>query len=510
MTTATPKPGKPAQKKRGDLMSRIPAGFVRAVLRGHSSLGLAFAALIYLVCLSGSIAVFAHEFQRWESAAAPQVTDVTPDAVQTAFEGAIARGGPGVEHVYITLPSADFPRLLLYVDAAEDRQYLADARGQIVEGSAFAWTEFITRLHINLHLPQTWGGFLVGLIGVALLSSLISGILAHPRIFRDAFHLRLGGSKRLQEADLHNRLGVWALPFHIIISLTGAFLGLTTIIVGVLGMAMFNGDVNKVYALFIPAPPVDDPRPAPVLDLRPMFAKLPDKDGRIEYVFTEHPTERGGAALFNVRHPDRLAGTDSYAFRRDATIYNERPAAANNLGEDILAASGTLHFGWFGGGIVKIVYFALGLGLTYLAASGVHIWLARRRNKGRPAPGWERAWAATVWGQPAGLAAAVVAALVAGTIAPTIAAWLVVSLAFLLAAIRLPAEALSRSGRLGAGALLLLAPATHLALRGGIGAADSMAWIVNAAFAAGGIGLLLWKRRAPAAPARPAPASAPA
>lgn len=505
--TATPasKPRKPK-----DLMSRIPAGFVRAVLRGHSSLGLAFAALIYLICLSGSIAVFAHEFQRWESAAAPQVTAATPDAVQTAFEGAIARGGPGVEHVYITLPSADFPRLLLYVDAAEDRQFLADAKGQIVEGSAFAWTEFITRLHINLHLPQTWGGFLVGLIGVALLSSLISGILAHPRIFRDAFHLRLGGSKRLQEADLHNRLGVWALPFHIIISLTGAFLGLTTIIVGVLGMAMFNGDVNKVYALFIPAPPVDDPRPAPVLDLRPMFAKLPQDGGRIEYVFTEHPTETGGAALFNVKHPNRLAGTDSYAFRRDATIYNEKQAATNNLGEDILAAAGTLHFGWFGGGIVKIVYFALGLGLTYLAASGVNIWLARRRDKGRPAPGWERAWAATVWGQPAGIAAAAVAALVAGAIVPTIATWLIVSALFLAAAIRLPAERLSAIGSVATGALILIAAATHLALRGGIGAADGMAWIVNAALVAGGLFLILWARRRSVAAAKPAPVAAPA
>lgn len=501
-----PAPKKPAKKK--DLMSRIPAGFVRAVLRGHSSLGLAFAALIYLICLSGSIAVFAHEFQRWESATAPQVTAVTPDAVQTAFEGAIARGGKGVEHVYITLPSADFPRLLLYVDADTDRQFLADARGQIVPGGEAAWTEFITRLHINLHLPRTWGGFLVGLIGVALLSSLISGILAHPRIFRDAFHLRLGGSKRLQEADFHNRLGVWALPFHILISLTGAFLGLTTIIVGVLGMAMFNGDVNKVYALFIPAPPVDDPRPAPVLDLRPMFAKLPDHGGRIEYVFTEHPTEMGGAALFNVKHPNRLAGTDSYAFRRDATIYNEKPAAANNLGEDILASSGTLHFGWFGGGIVKIVYFALGLGLTYLAASGVNIWLARRRDKGRPAPGWERAWAATVWGQPAGFAAAAIASLAIASTSAAIAAWLVVSLAFLLAAIRLPATALSRFGRLATGVLTLAAAATHLALRGGIGAADSMAWIVNAALVAGGLFLLLWKRNAATVAARPEPATA--
>lgn len=495
--TAAPASRPIPKKAKQDLMSRIPAGFVRAVLRGHSSLGLAFAALIYLICLSGSIAVFAQEFKRWESASAPQVTSASPDAVQTAFEGAIAKGGPGVEHVYITLPSADFPRLLLHVDAEQDREFLADARGRIAPGKDFAWTEFITRLHINLHLPRTWGGFLVGLIGVALLSSLISGILAHPRIFRDAFHLRIGGSKRLQEADLHNRLGVWALPFHIVISLTGAFLGLTTIIVGVLGMAMFNGDVNKVYALFIPAPPIDDPRPAPVLDLKPMFAKLPATGGRVEYVFTEHPTEMGGAALFNVKHPDRLAGTDGYAFRRDGTIYHASPATQNNVGEDILASMGVLHFGWFGGGLIKIVYFALGLGLTYLAVSGVNIWLARRRDKGRAAPGWERAWAATVWGQPAGIAAAAVAALVAADVVPAIVTWLLVGLAFLGAAIRLPAEKLSAVGRPATGALLLLAAATHLALRGGVGGTDPMAWIVNAALGAGGILLLLWPGRGP-------------
>jgi uncharacterized iron-regulated membrane protein len=505
--TAAPKPRKPAKKPK-DLMSRIPAGFVRAVLRGHSSLGLAFAALIYLICLSGSIAVFAHEFQRWESATAPQVADVTPGAVQTAFEGAIAKGGPGVEHVYITLPSADFPRLLFYVDAKEDRQFLADASGQIVPGGDGAWTEFITRLHINLHLPRTWGGFLVGLIGVALLSSLISGILAHPRIFRDAFHLRLGGSKRLQEADLHNRLGVWALPFHIVISLSGAFLGLTTIIVGVLGMAMFNGDVNKVYGLFVPAPPVDDPRPAPVLDLRPMFAKLPATGGRVEYVFTEHPTEMGGAALFNVKHPDRLAGTDSYAFRRDATIYNASPAAENNAGEDILASMGVLHFGWFGGGLIKIVYFALGLGLTYLAASGVNIWLARRRDKGRPAPGWERAWAATVWGQPAGIAAAAVAGLAAASAPAAIGAWLIVSPIFLLAAIRLPATRLSKLGRIATAALTLLTAGVHIALRGGLTSADPVAWIVNLSLIAGGAALLLPELRMRRNKAEPATAAA--
>ena len=488
---------KPVKKK--DLMARIPAGFVRAVLRGHSSLGLAFAALIYLICLSGSIAVFAHEFQRWESAAAPQVTAVTPDAVQTAFEGAIAAGGKGVEHVYITLPTPDFPRLLLHVDAAEDREFLADAAGKLVPGKDFVWTEFITRLHINLHLPRTWGGFLVGLIGVALLSSLISGILAHPRIFRDAFHLRLGGSKRLQEADLHNRLGVWALPFHIIISLTGAFLGLTTIIVGVLGMAMFNGDVNKVYALFIPAPPVDDPRPAPVLDLRPMFAKLPRDGGRLTYIFTEHPTEMGGAALFNVKRANRIGGTDGYAFRRDATIYSTEKSAENNLGEDLLGGMGQLHFGWFGGGVVKIVYGALGLGLTYLAASGVNIWLARRRDKGRPAPGWERAWSATVWGQPAGIAAAALTSLFAASLTPVILLWLIVAFLLLLLALRLDADRLAIIARVLTGLFLLSTAVVHALGHGGD---DRIAWLVDIVCGIGGLALVLpTMRRAWRAPA---------
>jgi uncharacterized iron-regulated membrane protein len=483
--------GTRAPKKKRDLMSRIPAGFVRAVLRGHGSLGLAFAALIYIICLTGSIAVFAQEFQRWESAAAPQVTSVRPEAVQRAFEGAISRAGPGLEHIYITMPSAKLPRLLLYVDAEADRELLADADGVIAQENEFAWTEFITRLHINLHLPVTWGVFLVGLIGVALLSSLISGILAHPRIFRDAFHLRIGGSRRLQEADLHNRLGVWALPFHILIALTGALLGLTTIIVGVLGMAMFNGDTNRVYSMFVPQPPTEDPRPAPPLDLESMFADVPTEDGRIEYVFTEHPTEMGGAALFNVRRPNRLAGVDGYAFRRDGALYNRIDSSENNLGEDILNSIGVLHFGWFGGGLIKIVYFVLGLGLTYLAASGVHIWLARRRDKGNPAPGWERLWSATVWGQPAAIAAAGVAALVTAQPTPAIWTWMGTSMLFWLLAARLPAPVVSRSGRIATGILMMLTAFIHLGFRGGAGTSDPVSWIVDLSLIIGAIAIVL-------------------
>jgi len=42
------------------------------MLAGHSALGLAFAALIYIVCLTGTVSVFLMELQRWEQPDGPR------------------------------------------------------------------------------------------------------------------------------------------------------------------------------------------------------------------------------------------------------------------------------------------------------------------------------------------------------------------------------------------------------------------------------------------------------
>ena len=467
------------------------ADLVRAVLKGHSGLGLAFAALLYLICLTGTIAVFANEFQRWENPAAEHMETMSGEAAQAAYRAALARAEGPVEHVLIIMPSEDRPWPTIRVDAKDGSQtsWVADSAGRITGKVRDGWTQFLTRLHINLHLPRSWGGFIVGLSGVALLSSLVSGVLAHPRIFRDAFHLRLGGSRRLQEADIHNRIGVWGLPFHLIVSLTGALLGLSTIIIGALGMAVFQGDTAKVYAIFTPPHPAEDARPAPPLDLRPMFAQITARAprARISYLAVEHPTEMGGAAMFEVHDgSSRLANADSYAFDRQGKLYHQQKAAENNVGQQILGSLGPLHFGWFGGGVIKIAYALLGLGLTYLAAGGVTIWLARRRDKGRPAPGWERVWTALVWGQPVALTGAAFTALFTSSVTPLIWVWAAVGIGTLAAAALFPSATLSRTGRAITGTLLIVLATAHPAF---LGTGDSMALVVDGALAL--IGLIL-------------------
>ena len=194
---------------------------VRSVLSSHSVLGLAFAAIIYIVCLTGTVAVFAPDLERWEVPATPVVTSLSDASAARAIAEA-ARRAPADTTLYLSLPTAkqDGASLTAF-SATYEHKWAVAADGALSDLEA-VWTEFLLHLHINLHLPRSWGQFIVGLTGVALLSSLVSGILAHPRVLRDAFHLRLGGSRRLQEADLHNRLGIWALPFHFTLALTGA------------------------------------------------------------------------------------------------------------------------------------------------------------------------------------------------------------------------------------------------------------------------------------------------
>lgn len=483
----------PVRKAGKPLWPKIPPGFVRSVLAGHSALGLAFAALIYLVCFSGTVAVFAHEFQRWERPAAPMVHSVTPAAVQRTMEQAQVAFGQPAEHINMILPTPELPRLVVTADVGHgqvERTWYADALGTLASDGEATWTRFMSDLHIYLHLPRSWGMFVVGLTGVALLSSLISGILAHPRVFKDAFHLRWGGSKRLQEADLHNRAGVWALPFHLVVSLTGALLGLTTFVVGVLAMVVFQGDMNKVYEMFIGPAPIDDPRGAPLPNLVGMLETVERlSPGSLPtYVGVEHPNERGQGAYITARQPDRLAYGDAFTFGPGGALIRHSDIDRVTVGERILNVLGPLHFGWFGGWPIKIAYGVLGAGLTAVTSSGVAIWLARRRDKGRPAPRWERIWIATVWSQPLAYAVSLLVAVLAPTF-PPLAAWAGATVLALSVSGFWTVDRISARLRALAGVLLIVTAGLHGVLAAS-SPTDPIAWVVDLVLATLGLALI--------------------
>ncbi len=387
---------------------KIPSKFVSSMLAGHSALGLAFAALMYVLCISGSLIVLTDEMIRWDNPDTPAITEASPETMAKAVDAGIAAAAEhGTnDYVVVSAPTPQTPYMnvrFVNFTTGFEKNYAADAQGNLVSERREGVQHFLEHLHIFLHLPRTIGLFVVGLSGVALLASVVSGTLSHPRIFRDAFAFRRGGSRRTQEADFHNRLSVWGLPFHIVVPLTGALLGLSTLILGVLAMAAFDGDMERARSvvagpsIMADETPVDSRVPI-VPALTDLLAQHPD--AALSRITLRRIGTEGQSTMFALSTPDDLTLTEQYTYDVRGVYVGERGFADGPVGAQVVAALGPLHFGWFGGWPVKVLYVALGLGLTAIISSGVAIWAARRDDKGRAVPRWLNAWYGLVWGQP--------------------------------------------------------------------------------------------------------------
>jgi uncharacterized iron-regulated membrane protein len=375
------------------------------MLAGHSAVALALGALIYLVCVTGTLCVFLDQLQLWE-APAPAPAAFDPAASDRLVAEAIAAvGGPAkAPFVYLRAPVAAGQRTIVSIG---ERRWAPGPDGHLTP-VALPWTSFLEALHYTLTLPAPWGELLVGVLGAGLFSLLLSGVLAHPRILRDAFVLRLGGSLRLQEADLHNRLGVWGLPFHLAVTLSGALFGLASLLFMAVGALGHHGDTARASRVYAGPVVVADGRPAPLPPLAKVVAesRALRPGSQLFYIGVAAPGTRGAEVTVEVTAPGRLPRGEETYFDAAGRRIGRTRFASGDLGLQLYSGAAEVHFGFFGGLPVRLAYGVLGWALCWICAGGTSIWLTRRRDRGRPAPRLEAAWSAWVWGVPLALALA--------------------------------------------------------------------------------------------------------
>ena len=384
-------------KTRKSLDAKIPAKFVASVLAGHSTLGLTFAALIYIVCFSGTVAVFANELLRWERPAGPVVTAATPALIGQTAKAAYARAsslGP-VDELFLQLPTDDLPRLLIQATSAESgtEAWLADENGVLTAQEGIPWWQFLIGLHVRLLVPGLWGLILVGLDRRVHRVAHRIGRARSSAHFQGRIPLRWGGSRRLQEADLHNRLSVWGLPFHLTIALSGAVLALAPFVVNLIVETTYRGDTSKVLPRNLRTRPRRGSSagagPRSASHCRRAIAHLSRRE-RLKRSRLQNVATAGQLVHVLTKRPGQLNLSERHFFDSDGKLlrtagYDDGPA-----GIQWTAAMTALHYGWFGGWFVKLAYGVLGAALTIVAATGVNIWLARWSDKGRIRRVWQR------------------------------------------------------------------------------------------------------------------------
>lgn len=379
------------------------SSFVRRMIDSHSVLGLGFAALIYIVSLTGALTLFVPEISLWENRGVVTANSITPEVASAAARNAESQLTPGNEilNVIVYAPDEFKPYASVRLNQRPDRNselqstdWLVDPATGDLRGEADApYAHYIEDLHTMLHLPRPWGRYLVGLLGVVMFTLILSGIFAHPTIFKDAFKLRLGRNARLAWTDVHNRLSVWGLPFHLVLTFTGAFLGVAGITVAALAFVAFDGDQEQAIAVINgPQPVVGAPPMENSPDYASMIRRSQAPDRQFALLVAGNPKDSGNTTSVVYSEDGILSMRSSDIYRNSGEFLEKFGGKGSEVGARIFGAVQPLHYGTFGGYPIKFFYLILALALTYITSTGMMIWFKRKAQQGEPRPKHEAAW----------------------------------------------------------------------------------------------------------------------
>lgn len=358
----------------------------------HTWAGLLVCWLLLLMFTSGTASYFRDEINLWMKpelhGAAMQPASVTR-AGETAVQ-VLQRRAAQAKHWFITLPTARTPYSRATWSGPDGKLHTAlidPATGAELPSARDTHAgAFLSRLHFDLYyVPPQTGRWIAGLCAMVLLVSLVSGVITHRRIFRDFFTFRPGKGARSWQ-DAHNAVGVFALPFHLMITYTG----LVTL------MFMYMPSAGQVV--------YKDDKGALLSDIHPSVGKPAKAAG------VHAPLAPVGPVLEQARRhwQGRAAGSISIANPNDAharitvtraaggDLSNKQPAmqfdgasgaqlaASGDAASAALATHGVLyglHIARFAEPLLRWLFFISGLAGTAMVATGALLWAAKRQRQ---------------------------------------------------------------------------------------------------------------------------------
>lgn len=370
----------------------------------HSWSGITLGLFVYVVSFTGCLALFDNELKSWEDPAKRlEISETTPD-MMPRLQAWIDQNSQGqiVELVNFSYPHINTPYFQALMSAKSDDGKRTQHKirwdsehGRELTFKSEALTEWILDFHRDLMWPSQLGGrtvgrAIVGVAGVILMLSIITGIITHTKIIREFFTLRVKRSVHLKWQDLHKILGLWALPFYTMISFTGAFLGIIAILAPLAAVLAFKGDTE---ALVLAVNGVDVERSG-------VQAKMLSVD---EIKELRHTTSNllpeniiinkwgDQTATYAVRYPslDTLTRRDTVTLDGvTGELKNNERTRSERAADRANSLITPLHYGTYGGIWLKALYVVLGLFLCVVTATGLMVWIERRlkSNKGHRSP----------------------------------------------------------------------------------------------------------------------------
>ncbi|MGH8447089.1 MAG: PepSY-associated TM helix domain-containing protein [Solimonas sp.] len=392
-------------------MVKLPQGETKKLLAIHGWSGVLLGVLLYAVICTGVAAVFEDEIKDWSSALPTRNEAEFPAGLDAAMRRVAAETDPYFLHD-LSIFGAGGGRLNLLFHVHE-----TDAKGKPVERGveyeldgnnlqtvgrreglledigterrASALSDFLVDLHVRLHLPNPYGLFLTGVLGLAMMIAAVSGFLIHRHLIKELFTLRRRREKLLTARDVHVVAGAWNLPFAFILAFTGSFFSFASAFaLPAMAVVAFGGDQEKMFETIVGKAVPDDERAVAPADLDAMLADIRQRAGEEPYFLSLEHYGRADAVLtafMEAKHGDLTPISYVYSAATGAFI-KQKPllGLTPSFGGQVYALIAPLHFGNFAGPLSKAVWFALGFAGAYVTLTGLLLWTQRRAE--------QRAW----------------------------------------------------------------------------------------------------------------------
>ncbi len=368
----------------------------------HTWAGILLGLLIFVLMLSGSVAVFHHELEQWQEPPKHHAHLKAKSRINLhqLVADHLAKAEGEVEQVMIMLPRPNHPLLEMDLhihneSGTENEHQNAHTHivlqndGQLVEiaDPEPGMAGFFTELHTHLHLPYQVAPYVLGPASLAMFVLLITGVFTHRQLFQKLFNFRLKRGKRVIWTDFHTLLGVWALPFFAVIAITAIPMALHTgPWISWMSIGASGGDTSQMnfWPWFQKAWPEASDKVVPTKNLDAILADAVARDPafRPARLIVTHPNDANARVIIDGFSERSVTRTPAHVYEGATGKYlGLEPAfeaTSSFAGTKLFGLMFSLHFGDFGGFSSRLVWFILGIAGAFIAASGQYIWIAKR------------------------------------------------------------------------------------------------------------------------------------
>ncbi len=370
---------------------------VRLYKTVHTWTGITAGMFLFIAFYAGAITVFAEPLARWVSSPAPIGLTALAQADELIARTLAARPDAAKDFTLHLGETEDIWARLTWRKGKDDKAaWSADLSAQgdlrLAQSNRSSLADFVDNIHRTAGIPgaNDIGETVMGIVSAVYAVALVSGlIIVLPSLVKDLFALRIGPNLKRMWLDAHNVVGVVSLPFHIVIALTAVVFCLHDQLYDALDYVVYDGGLKTTMTASNPFNAIKkDERPASMLPVNALLDRVKTASPSFVPVEMRYRTAGTRGASVQIWGHDARYMTRGRGFAVVSPVTGEIantdyfPGSAGTW-TGVVATFFALHFASFGGDVVRICYFLLGLAGAFLFYSGNLLWIESRRRTER-------------------------------------------------------------------------------------------------------------------------------